>query len=97
MIKDRRLFEKNDADKLIGFQGKAITSYSDTFRYKVQSMKHEDVIWVNMLMLDRIDTLLGFTSLEDIEESVRAYDNWYKEHELPPRKDYSKLIELFDK
>ena len=97
MIKDRRLFEKNDADKLIGFQGKPITSDSDTFRYKVQSMKHEDVIWVNMLMLDRIDTLLGFTSLEDIEESVRAYDNWYKEHELPPRKDYSKLIELFDK
>ena len=97
MIKDRRLFEKNDADKLIGVQGKPITSDSDTFRYKVQSMKHEDVIWVNMLMLDRIDTLLGFTSLEDIEESVRAYDNWYKEHQLPPRKDYSKLIELFDK
>ena len=93
-IKDRRLFEKNDADKLIGFQGKAITSDSDTFRYKVQSMKHEDVIWVNMLMLDRIDTLLGFTSLEDISDSVRAYDTWYKEHNLPPRKDYSALIEL---
>lgn len=93
-INDRRLFEKNDADKLIGFQGKPILSDNDTFRYKVQSMKHEDVIWVNMLMLDRIDTLLGFTSLEDIAESVRAYDNWYKEHNLPPRKDYSALIEL---
>jgi hypothetical protein len=96
MIKDRRLFEKNDADKLIGFQGKAITSDSDTFRYKVQSMKHEDVIWINMLMLDRIDMLLGFTSLDDIAESVRAYDDWYKEHNLLPRKDYSKLIELLD-
>ena len=93
-IKDRRLFEKNDADKLIGFQGKPILSDNDTFRYKVQSMKHEDVIWVNMLMLDRIDTLLGFTSLEDIAESVRAYDTWYKEHNLPPRKDYTALIEL---
>ena len=93
-IKDRRLFEKNDADKLIGFQGKPILSDNDTFRYKVQSMKHEDVIWVNMLMLDRIDTLLGFTSLEDIAESVQAYDNWYKEHNLPPRKDYTGLIEL---
>ena len=93
-IKDRRLFEKNDADKLIGFQGKPILSDNDTFRYKVQSMKREDVIWVNMLMLDRIDTLLGFTSLEDIAESVRAYDNWYKEHNLPPRNDYTALIEL---
>ena len=57
-------------------------------------MKHEDVLWVNMLMLDRIDTLLGFTSLEDIAESVQTYDNWYKEHNLPPRKDYTALIEL---
>ena len=57
-------------------------------------MKHEDVIWVNMLMLDRIDTLLGFTSLEDIAESVRAYDTWYMERHLPPRKDYTTLIEL---
>ena len=94
-IKDRRLFEKNSADKLIGFQGKPIISDTDTFRYKVQSMKHEDVIWVNMLMLDRIDTLLGFTSLEDIAESVYAYDNWYKEHHIPPRNDYSNLINLF--
>ena len=93
-IKDRRLFDKNDADKLLSFQGKPILSDNDTFRYKVQSMKHEDVLWVNMLMLDRIDTLLGFTSLEDIAESVCAYDNWYKEHHLPPRKDYTPLIKL---
>lgn len=96
-IKDRRLFEKNDADKLTGFQGKPILSDNDTFRYKVRSMRHEDVIWVNMLMLDRIDTLVGFTSLEDIAESVRAYDDWYQEHNLTSRKDYSQLIALISR
>lgn len=96
-IKDRRLFEKNSSDKLPSFQGRPILSETDTFRYKVHSMKHEDVIWVNMLMLDRIDTLLGFTSLKDVEESVIAYDDWYRQLGRPPFKDYSKLIELFKK
>ena len=93
-INDRRLFEKNDADDLPYFHGKAIINSNDTFRYKVQSMKREDVIWVNMLMLDRIDKFLGFGSLEDVSESVLSYVEWHKERNIPPRNDYTALVKL---
>ena len=95
-IKDRRLFEKNKSPKVEIIMGQRNYKDSDLFRYRVHSMKHEDVLRVNQLMLDRIDTLLGFTSLSSVAESVNSYMDWYKEHDLKPRKDYSKLQERIE-
>ncbi len=92
-VKDRRLFEKNRSPKISIIMGKPKYSDSDEFNYKIQSMKHEDILWVNTLMLDRIDTLLGFTSFAGVSESINAYMNWYKEQGINPRIDYSKLQE----
>lgn len=93
-IKDRRLFEKNRSPKLATLLGKPLYSDSDVFKYKVQSMKHDDILWVNMLMLDRIDTLLGFTSLREVSESVGTYIDWHKDKGIKPRNDYSKLYDM---
>ena len=93
-IKDRRLFEKNRSPKIPTLLGKPLYSDSDIFKYKVQPMKHDDILWVNMLMLDRIDTLLGFTSLREISESVETYIDWHKDKGITPRNDYSKLYEI---
>ena len=65
-IKDRRLFEKNKAPRLKVVFGKPVYCDTDIFKYKVCSMRHDDILWINMLMLDRIDTLLGFTSLSSV-------------------------------
>ena len=91
-IKDKGLFEKNISPKLPVIYGKPVFKDTDLFRYKVHSMKHEDIILVNMLMLDRIDTFLGFTSEKNIHESVNAYMEWYKQRNIPPRNDYSSLL-----
>ena len=93
-IKDRRLFEKNRSPKIPTLLGKPVYSDSDVFKYKVQSIKHDDILWVNMLMLDRIDTLLGFTSLPGVAESIETYIDWHKEKGVKPRNDYSKLREM---
>ena len=95
-IKDRRLFEKNKAETPMFVLGNFITRDTDIFKYKVHSMKHEDILWVNMLMLDRIDTILGFNDLKSVEESIRYYIAWHEKKNVPPRKDYSGLLKIIE-
>lgn len=90
-ISDRKLFEKNISPPLIFLLGKALHRDEDQFVYKVHSMKHDDIIWVNILMLDRVDSFLGFTSLKNISESIEKYIEWYESRGLQPRNDYSLL------
>jgi len=94
-IKDKRLFEKNISPKLAVIYGKPLLKDTDLFRYKIHSMKHEDIILVNMLMLDRIDTFLGFTSAQNVYESVNTYMEWHKQRNIAPRNDYSSLLNHF--
>lgn len=93
-ISDRKLFEKNISPKLMSILGKPQYSDEDRFVYKVHSMKHDDIIWVNMLMLDRVDSFLGFASLENVSESIEKYITWYESRGLTPRNDYSLLKEM---
>lgn len=63
-ISDKGLYAKNRAQQLPKIFGKLVLNDNDKFWYKVQEMEIDDVIWVNMLMLDRIDTYLGFADME---------------------------------
>ena len=96
-IQDKKLFEKNKSPKLLAPLGQQIYRDTDEFRYKIHSMNAEDVLWVNALMLDRIDTFLGFSSLKHAKKSVEFYMNWYKERNLIPPKNYEPLFKLMKK
>ena len=52
-----------------------------------------DAEYVNMLMLDRVDTLLGYSSKEQIIKSVRRYVEWHRERNIPPPVSYEKLLD----
>ena len=95
-IKDRRLFEKNRAEIPEKRLGKTVCKDTDKFRYKIHSMKRDDILWVNMLMLDRIDTILGFNDLKSVEESIRYYIAWHEKKNVPSRKDYSGLLKIIE-
>lgn len=93
-IQDRKLFEKNKSERLPIIMGKQVLKENDKFWYKIYQMNWEDVVWVNMLMLDRIDTLLGFADLEKISDSIYNYIEWHKERNIVAPRDYQSLLKI---
>lgn len=93
-IQDRKLFEKNKSERLPIIMGKQVLKENDKFWYKICQMNWEDVVWVNMLMLDRIDTLLGFADLEKISDSIYNYIEWHKERNIVAPRDYQSLLKI---
>ena len=93
-ISDKALYAKNRSQQLPIVLGKPVLNDNDKFWYKVQSMEFDDVAWVNMLMLDRIDTYMGFADMENIADSVFNYIDYYKEKDLPAPKDYEPLLKI---
>lgn len=57
-------------------------------------MSFDDVVWVNMLMLDRIDTYLGFADMENIADSVFNYIDYYKQKKLIAPINYEQLLQI---
>lgn len=93
-ICDKTLYAKNRAQQLPMAFGKPVLNDNDKFWYKVQPMEFDDVVWVNMLMLDRIDTYLGFANMENIADSVFNYIDYYKEKNLVAPKNYEPLLKI---
>lgn len=93
-IQDRKLFEKNKSERLPIIMGKQVLKGNDKFWYKICQMNWEDVVWVNMLMLDRIDTLLGFADLEKISDSIYNYIEWHKERNIVAPRNYQSLLKI---
>ena len=91
-IKSRRLFEKNVSPKLMVLLGKPIYKDDDEFTYTVQNVKTEDAEYINMLMLDRIDNIMGYSDFSRIKSSVERYIEFHKSIQLKPPVDYSGLI-----
>ena len=91
-IKSRRLFEKNVSPKLMVSLGKPIYKDDDEFTYTVQNVKTEDAEYINMLMLDRIDNIMGYSDFSRIKSSVERYIEFHKSIQLKPPVDYSGLI-----
>ena len=93
VIQSRRLFEKNIPPKPMVILGKSILKDDDEFTYTVQSVKTEDAEYINMLMLDRIDSIMGYSDYSKISSSVKKYIEFYKSINMNPPIDYSGLLE----
>lgn len=93
-ISDETLYAKNRSQQLPVIFGKPILNDNDKFWYKVQPMELDDVVWVNMLMLDRIDTYLGFANMENIADSVFNYIDYYKQKNLVAPINYEPLLKI---
>lgn len=91
-IKSRRLFEKNIAPKPMVLFGKPMLKEDDEFTYTVQGLKKEDAEYVNMLMLDRIDSIMGYSDYSKIKSSVERYVDFHKSINMKPPVDYSGLL-----
>lgn len=93
-ISDRALYAKNRSQQLSIAFGKPVLNDNDKFWYKVQPMEFDDVVWVNMLMLDRIDTYMGFADIENIADSVFNYVDYHKQKKLVAPKNYEPLLKI---
>lgn len=93
-ITDKALFAKNRSQQLPIVLGKPVLNENDKFWYKVLPMQFDDVVWVNMLMLDRIDTYLGFSDMENIADSVFNYVDYHKQKKLVAPKNYEPLLKI---
>ena len=91
-IESKRIFEKNVSPKVMVMLGKPMYKDDDEFTYTVQSISDKDADWVNMLMLDRIDSFMGFDSIARIKSSVKRYIDLYSEKNMEPPADYSFLL-----
>lgn len=88
---DRNLIEKNQV-QYENLENARVRTFSknDKFIYKIHDMELEDVLYYNSLLLDRIDTIIGFGESGRIIRSLASYLQVYV-----PRNDYRKLkIEL---
>lgn len=92
-ICDRRLFEKNESPKPITIMGKPLYKDDDEYSYTIQRVKTEDAEYINMLMLDRIDTYMGYSDWKHIESSVKRYIDFYNNIKMKPPIDYKSLTE----
>ena len=91
-IENKRLFEKNESPNVMILLGKPVYKDDDEFIYTVQSISDKDAEWVNMLMLDRVDTFMGFDSFDRIKNSVKRYIEFHEEKNMKPPVDYSLLL-----
>lgn len=92
-ISDKRLLEKNESPKLVTIMGKPLCKDDDEFSYTIQRVKPEDAEYINMLMLDRIDTYMGYSDWKHIESSVKGYIDFHNKINMKPPVDYESLIE----
>lgn len=73
-IKDKKLFSKNK-NNYVDLENSKYGKHSenDKFIYKIHNMNLEDVIYVNCLILDRINMMLGFSEASKIRRSLITY------------------------
>ena len=91
-IENKRLFEKNVSPNVRVLLGKPLYKDDDEFTYTIQNISDNDAEWVNMLMLDRVDTFMGFDSFDRIKNSVKRYIDFHSEKNMIPPVDYSFLL-----
>ena len=91
-ITSQRLFDKNVSPKPMVLLGKPIYKDDDEFTYTVQNVKSDDAEYINMLMLDRIDSKMGYSDFSKIKSSVERYIEFYKNINMNPPVDYSGLF-----
>lgn len=97
MIPNENLFKpnKNQYYYTQGY-GKEIKYHpEDKYIYEIKKLSRKETKYCNELFLDRIDTWVGFSSLNKVVGSIFAYK---KNNEVPytPRVDYTELYKLIN-
>lgn len=66
---------------------------NDKYIYEIKKLNSEETCYCNELFLDRINTWVGFSSLDKVKDSLIGY---YKANTYPfiPRVDYTELYEI---
>ena len=97
MIPNEELFYPNDVKYVHSQQTGMPYKYhpDDLYIYKIKKLNIKETRYCNELFLDRINTWVGFTSLNKAVGSVVAYkrDNSYP---YVPRVDYTELYEIIN-
>lgn len=65
----------------------------DKYIYQIKKLKAEEVRYCNALFMDRIDTYLGFSSLNKAVRSIVLYKR-LNEYPYAPRVDYTELYKI---
>lgn len=91
-IESKILFEKNISPKVPIVLGQPLFKDDDEFIYTIQDVSDSDTEYVNMLMLDRVDKLMGFGSINRVRKSIQRYIDFYKEINMKPPVDYDLLL-----
>lgn len=91
---NKKLYAKNKAPNVASINGYPIYNEKDLFHYRVLRMSLDDLRWVNMLMLDRVQHFLGFSDIYKIADSVCDYRDFYRDVlKEQMRVDYNPLIQ----
>ena len=97
MLDDERLFHPNDNKYVLPQDGIEPKYHpNDKYIYRIEKLTSSETRYCNVLFLDRINTFVGFSSLNKIVGSLAKYklDNSYP---YVPRVDYTELYELINK
>lgn len=97
MLDDERLFHPNDNKYVLPQDGIEPKYHpNDKYIYRIEKLTSSETRYCNVLFLDRINTFVGFSSLNKIVGSLVKYklDNSYP---YVPRVDYTELYELINK
>jgi hypothetical protein len=86
-ISNKKLFEKNKVKYTKIVNNTVIKNDKDIFIYKIHHVNKKDAIYMNLLMLDRIENTVGFADLTKVRRSIF---NYYKAKDQ--KVSYDKLV-----
>lgn len=96
-ISNEDLFYPNDAKYFYAQQPYKPYRYhpNDLYIYRIKKLNSKETRYCNELFLDRINTWVGFSSLNKVVGSIFAY---YKANKFPyiPRVDYTELYKIIN-
>lgn len=95
VIPNESLFEPNSNKYVLPqTSGKSFKYHEDDrYIYKIKQLTSDEIQYCNALFMDRIDTYLGFSSLDSAVGSIMKYKK-LNEYPYVPRVDYTQLYEI---
>ena len=98
VIPNEKLFEPNRNHYVLSpIPGKGYQNHEDDrYIYDVKTLNAGEIRYCNALFMDRIDTHLGFSSLDHAVGSIVKYKK-LNDPPYVPRVDYTKLYEIIEK
>ena len=98
VIPNEKLFEPNRNHYVLPQMPNKGYQYheDDRYIYEVKALTTDEIRYCNALFMDRIDTHLGFSSLDNAVGSIVKYKK-LNDPPYVPRVDYTKLYEIIEK